>query len=135
MNKAITKRLLSLVLLVVMLVGCALPAYAADTGASGDLTAVYAQEGTSDKDGVYEGTGKGFKNGEIKVKVTITDGKISDIVVNSHAESSDIGAPALDKLIQNAIAANSAEIDGASGATMTSDGFREAVAQALAKAQ
>lgn len=54
MNKAITKRLLSLVLLVVMLVGCALPAYAADTGASGDLTAVYAQEGTSYKDGVYE---------------------------------------------------------------------------------
>lgn len=52
MNKAITKRLLSLVLLVVMLVGCALPAYAADTGASGDLTAVYAQEGTSYKDGV-----------------------------------------------------------------------------------
>lgn len=67
--------------------------------------------------------------------ILATDGKISDIVVNSHAESSDIGAPALDKLIQNAIAANSAEIDGASGATMTSDGFREAVAQALAKAQ
>ena len=64
--------------------------------------------------------------GDMEVTVTITDGKISDIVVNSHAESSDIGAPALDKLIQNAIAANSAEIDGASGATMTSDGFREA---------
>lgn len=73
--------------------------------------------------------------GDMEVTVTITDGKISDIVVNSHAESSDIGAPALDKLIQNAIASNSAEIDGASGATMTSDGFREAVAQALAKAQ
>ena len=73
--------------------------------------------------------------GDMEVTVTITGGKISDIVVNSHAESSDIGAPALDKLIQNAIAANSAEIDGASGATMTSDGFREAVAQALAKAQ
>lgn len=73
--------------------------------------------------------------GDMEVTVTITDGKISDIVVNSHAESSDIGAPALDKLIQNAIAANSAEIDGASGATMTSDGFREAVAQALAKAK
>lgn len=71
--------------------------------------------------------------GDMEVTVTITDGKISDIVVNSHAESSDIGAPALDKLIQNAIAANSAEIDGASGATMTSDGFREAVAQASGK--
>lgn len=86
------------------------------------------------KDGSYIGTGKG-RGGDMEVTVTITDGKISDIVVNSHAESSDIGAPALDKLIQNAIAANSAEIDGASGATMTSDGFREAVAQALAKAQ
>ena len=86
------------------------------------------------KDGSYTGTGKG-RGGDMEVTVTITDGKISDIVVNSHAESSDIGAPALDKLIQNAIAANSAEIDGASGATMTSDGFREAVAQALAKAR
>lgn len=86
------------------------------------------------KDGSYTGTGKG-RGGDMEVTVTITDGKISDIVVNSHAESSDIGAPALDKLIQNAIASNSAEIDGASGATMTSDGFREAVAQALAKAQ
>ena len=86
------------------------------------------------KDGSYTGTGKG-RGGDMEVTVTITDGKISDIVVNSHAESSDNGAPALDKLIQNAIAANSAEIDGASGATMTSDGFREAVAQALAKAQ
>ena len=35
--------------------------------------------------------------------ILATDGKISDIVVNSHAESSDIGAPALDQLIQNAI--------------------------------
>ena len=35
--------------------------------------------------------------GDMEVTVTITDGKISDIVVNSHAESSDIGAPALAK--------------------------------------
>ena len=54
------------------------------------------------KDGSYTGTGKG-RGGDMEVTVTITDGKISDIVVNSHAESSDIGAPALDKLIQNAI--------------------------------
>jgi fumarate reductase flavoprotein subunit len=69
------------------------------------------------------------------VTVTIQDGKISDIVVDNHAESSDIGEPALQKLVSDAIAANSAEIDGASGATMTSNGFREAVAQALSKAQ
>lgn len=93
-----------------------------------------ADYGKYNRMSLENGTGKG-RGGDMEVTVTITDGKISDIVVNSHAESSDIGAPALDKLIQNAIAANSAEIDGASGATMTSDGFREAVAQALAKAQ
>ncbi len=46
MNKTITKRLLSLVLLVVMLVGCALPAYAADTGANAGLTVRAQQEGS-----------------------------------------------------------------------------------------
>jgi succinate dehydrogenase/fumarate reductase flavoprotein subunit len=86
------------------------------------------------KDGSYTGSGTG-RGGQMDVTVTIQDGKISDIVVDNHAESSDIGEPALQKLISDAIAANSAEIDGASGATMTSNGFREAVAQALSKAQ
>ena len=85
-------------------------------------------------DGVYEGVGNG-RNGEIKVAVTVTDGKIATVEIVSHSESADIGGPALPKLISQAVAANSAEIDGASGATMTSDGFREAVAAALALAK
>ena len=115
MNKAITKRLLSLVLLVVMLVGCALPAYAADTGASGDLTAVYAQEGTSYKDGVYEGTGKGFKNGEIKVKVTITDGKIAKVELVSQEKQSYWETMNVASLFDDIVKANGTEIDGVSG--------------------
>ncbi len=63
---------------------------------------------------MYEGVGTG-RNGEIL----------------SHSESADIGALALPKLVDQAVAANSAAIDGASGATMTSDGFRQAVAAAL----
>jgi fumarate reductase flavoprotein subunit len=85
------------------------------------------------KDGTYTGSGKG-RNGNIDLTVTIENGKISDIVVNSHSESADIGAPALDKLVRDAITANCADIDAASGATMTSDGFRQALAQALTKA-
>ena len=42
-----------------------------------------------------------------------------------------IGALALPKLVSQAIAANSAAIDGASGASMTTAGFKEAVAAAL----
>ena len=134
MNKTITKRLLSLVLLVVMLVGCALPAYAADTGASGDLTAVYAQEGTSYKDGVYEGIGKGFKNGEIKVKVTITDGKIAKVELVSQEKQSYWETMNVASLFDDIVKANGTEINGVSGATMSSNGVKAAVNDALSKA-
>ena len=85
-------------------------------------------------DGVYEGVGTG-RNGEIKVAVTITDGKISAVEVVGHSESEDIGALALPKLVSQAVAANSAAIDGASGASMTTAGFKDAVAAALALAK
>ena len=98
-----------------------------------DTNTVVADE-TVYNDGEYIGTGTG-RNGEINLTVTITDGKISNIAVNSHSESADIGGAAMDKLCSQAIAANSAEIDGASGASMTSAGFREAVAAALAQAK
>ena len=86
------------------------------------------------KDGQYKGSGQG-RNGPIDVTVTITDGKISAVSVDSHSESADMGALAMDKLINQAVAGNTANIDGASGVTMTSNGFREAVAAALAQAK
>ncbi|MCI8400794.1 MAG: FAD-binding protein [Lachnospiraceae bacterium] len=98
---------------------------------SADQSGVVASDAVY-KDGSYTGTGRG-RSGEIEITVTITDGKISDIVVDKHSED-NIGASNMDRLISNAIAANSAEFDAASGATMTSDGFREAVKEALSKA-
>ena len=144
MKTPVRTRLLSALLSLVMLVSLLPVSVFAAEPASGTWEKVTeAQEDWSGQYLIVYEKGSLIMDGSLsaldkegnKVDVTITDGKISDIVVNSHAESSDIGAPALDKLIQNAIAANSAEIDGASGATMTSDGFREAVAQALAKAK
>lgn len=96
----------------------------------GEDVAEVVVDSTVYKDGVYEGVGTG-RNGEIKVAVTVTDGKIAGVEILSHSESADIGALALPKLVDQAVAANSAAIDGASGATMTSDGFRQAVAAAL----
>lgn len=81
-------------------------------------------------DGTYMGTGIG-RNGEIKVNVTVADGKVSAIEILSHQESAEIGGAALDDLINQAIAVNGAGIDGASGASMTSEGFAQAVAAAL----
>lgn len=105
-----------------------------------DLVALRGEEGaavvdtTVYNDGVYEGVGTG-RNGDIRVSVTITDGKIASIDVLEHSESEDIGGAAMAKLINQAVASNSSVIDGASGATMTTDGFREAVAAALALAK
>ena len=135
MNKTITKRLLSLVLLVVMLVGCALPAYAVDTGASGDLTAAYALRGTAYKDGVYEGTGKGFKDGEIKVKVTITDGKIAKVELVSQEKQSYWDSKNVSSLFDEIVKANSTEIDGVSGSTITSDAVMKAAKSCYAQAK
>ena len=59
--------------------------------------------------------------------VTVT----RDLPAGSVIQSADIGAAALPKLVDQAVAANSAAIDGASGASMTSEGFRQAVAMAL----
>ena len=96
----------------------------------GEDTAQVVADTTVYNDGVYEGVGTG-RNGDIKVAVTVTDGKISAVEILEHAESSDIGGAALPKLVDQAVAANSAAIDGASGASMTSEGFRQAVAAAL----
>lgn len=134
MNKTFTKRLLSLVLLVVMLVGCALPAYAVDTGADGDLTAEYALRGATYKDGVYEGTGKGYRDGEIKVKVTIADGKIANVELVSQDKQSFWDSKDVASLFDKIVEANGTEIDGISGATKSSNGVKAAVNDALSKA-
>lgn len=134
MNKTITKRLLSLVLLVVMLVGCALPAYAVDTGADGDLTAEYALRGATYKNGVYEGTGKGYRDGEIKVEVTIADGKIANVELVSQDKQSYWDSKDVASLFDKIVEANGTEIDGISGATKSSNGVKAAVNDALSKA-
>lgn len=133
MNKTFTKRLLSLVLLVVMLVGCALPAYAVDTGADGDLTAEYALRGATYKDGVYEGTGKGYRDGEIKVKVTIADGKIANVELVSQDKQSYWDSKDVASLFDKIVEANGTEIDGISGATKSSNGVKAAVNDALTR--
>ena len=85
------------------------------------------------KDGVYEGTGLGFGD-DIIVQVTISGGKMTDIVVVS-ADGEDKpyyrqAISVLDKMLST----QSTEVDTVSGATLTADGLIEAVADALGKA-
>ncbi len=82
------------------------------------------------KDGVYEGTGKG-NNGDIKVEVKVEGGNITAITLKEHGETEGIYEAAEKGVVAEIIKTQSAEVDAVSGATNTSKGIMEAVADAL----
>ena len=84
------------------------------------------------KDGVYNGSASGY-GGEIRVKVTVSNGKISDIKVESHSETPEY-YDRCSGIIPNIILSQSTNVDGVSGATFTSNGIKAAVADALKSA-
>lgn len=91
---------------------------------------VQAQEFTA---GAYAGTGAG-RNGDIKVVVTLSDSVIENVEIVEHEETAGISDPAIAQIPAGIIATQSLEVDSISGATITSDGIKEAVADALALA-
>ncbi len=86
------------------------------------------------KDGVYEGTGKG-NGGDIKVEVTVEGGNIVSISLTEHSETEGIYEAAEKGVIEEIIKTQSTEVDAVSGATVTSNGIMEAVADAVKDAK
>lgn len=82
------------------------------------------------EDGEYEGTGNGFV-GDIKLKVLVEGGKVSDIELLDFNDTPGIGDAAAESIIQDIINKQSVEIDGVSGATVSSEGVIQAVKNAL----
>ncbi len=79
-----------------------------------------------------EGVGFGYKD-EIKVSVEKDGNKIVSIKVLEMKETKRIAEPAIAKLTSEIIAKQTVEVDDVAGATYTSQGFKEAVADALKK--
>ena len=86
------------------------------------------------KDGSYEATVDG-QNGQMVVQVVVTDGKISQVTVVSNQETENIAGPALEKVPAAIVEANSPDVDGVTGATLTSGRIREAVKKCLDQAK
>ena len=95
--------------------------------------------GSTYKDGSYTGTQADAYYGYIQVKVVISGGKITDVQFLDHPsdrqESVAINTQAMPLLKQEAIQAQSAQIDGVSGATDTSQAFIESLNAALNQAK
>lgn len=88
------------------------------------------QDLSSLADGTYQGEGQGFR-GTTSVSVTVENGKITDITIVSYQDDAQFFSRAQNTIIQEIISAQSLDVSCVSGATFSSNGILEAVADAL----
>lgn len=81
-------------------------------------------------DGTYTGTGTGFR-GNTTVSVTVENGNITDITIDSFEDDTDYFNRAKNTIINEILKAQDVDVDTVSSATFSSNGIKEAVANAL----
>lgn len=112
-----------------------LEALAADAGSTSSAAVSTDTAGSGQyKDGTYEGEAEGY-GGPIDLTVTVSGGRITDITVLSHDGEDDAFFGNAVSIIDTIISAQSADVDTVSGATFSSTGIKNAVADALSQAQ
>ena len=82
------------------------------------------------KDGTWTGEGQG-RNGAIVVELTAAGGKITAVKVVKHSETPGISDAALARVPGEIVQAQTTGIDAVSGATLTTNGIKAAVAAAI----
>ena len=82
--------------------------------------------------GTYTGTAAGI--GEVKVTMTFSETAITNVEVDTSAETADIGGVAGPTLQEALMAAQNAEIDNISGATITTNAVKKAAASCIEQA-
>ncbi|MCE9541798.1 FMN-binding protein [Candidatus Kaiserbacteria bacterium] len=90
------------------------------------------------KDGTYTGVSAYAYYGQVQVQVKIANGKIADVTFLDYPQdrgtSRQINSYAMSQLTQEAIAAQSANVNGVSGASDTSEAFKQSLTSALSQA-
>ena len=86
------------------------------------------------KDGVYTGTGKG-NGGDVTVEVTVEGGNIVKIELKDHKETPGIFEGAEAGVSNEIIKTQSTDVESVSGATLTSEAIKTAVAEAIKDAK
>jgi len=83
----------------------------------------------------YTGASASTRWGDVQVTITVSSGKITDVAVpvypNGNGRDEEINAYALPVLTQETLAAQNANINTVSGATVTSDGYLQSLQSAL----
>ena len=84
------------------------------------------------KDGVYEASSNGY-GGRLSVRVTVTNGKLTNIDVISNNETPSYFNRA-SSVIDRILSTGSVNVDSVAGATISSNAIKQAVSKALAQA-
>lgn len=125
-----------------LLAGCASESATATTTAVPQTTEAAQTEKATEAEtsveteaagGIFTGKAQGF-HGDIVVEITVDGEAIKDIQVTEHSETENIGEAALPILVQQALDNQTIMVDTVAGATITSDGFRAAMEDAVKSA-
>jgi uncharacterized protein with FMN-binding domain len=107
---------------------------AADTADSSTADSSTADSGG----GTYDGSVAQTRWGPVQVRITVAGGRLTNVdvlqVPDGNVRDQQINAYAVPILVQEAVAAQSAQIDTVSGATITSDGYRTSLQAAIDEA-
>jgi uncharacterized protein with FMN-binding domain len=91
--------------------------------------------GTGPRQGTFTGTVAQTQYGPVQVRITVTGGRLTDVTAlqlpRTEARSLDIDRTAVPTLRQEALKAQSANINAVSGATYTSQGYKTSLQAAL----
>lgn len=81
-------------------------------------------------DGTYTGVGTGFR-GDTEVQVIVENGYITDITILSYEDDTEFFQKAQSSILNQILSEQTIDVQNVSGATFSSNGILEAVANAL----
>ena len=99
---------------------------ASSTAAASTADAIYTA-------GTYTATAEGCLS-DVTVTVTVSDKAITDVRVDASGETAELGGEAAEELPGEIIRSQSTDVDGYTGATLTSDAIKKAAADCIAQA-
>ncbi len=93
-----------------------------------------AEESAQYTPGTYTASAEGI-NGPVSVTMTFDSSSITEVVIDASGETEAIGGAAAETLVSQIMEGQTAEIDGVSGATITSNAVKKAATQCIAQAK
>lgn len=75
-------------------------------------------------------TAKGY-GGDITVTLTVKDSKITDVKIVGDGETKDVGSKAVEQMPEQIMSAQTYDVDGVSGATISSTSIKKATKEAM----